>query len=284
MARYICAQAPARARHAVAARHHRLRHRQRPADDVGRTILGPFAPQESVDALNQRLGTDRPLIVRYVELDARASSPSTSATRSSPASPSCPRSWRRRGARPSWPGSPSSSPSRSASPPASTPRRRTGSEGRSGDRPARRDVVVDPRVHHRRRSWSWSSASSSGWLPVLATPPPNADIPTQIRYLLMPATAMAIVYFGYIARMTRAGTIDVLQSDYTRTATMKGLTTSQTMRQPRPAQRARPDGRGHRRPGRLPVRRDHRGREDLQLQRHGRRRCCSRPSARTSRC
>ena len=71
---------------------------------------------------------------------------------------------------------------------------------------------------------------SLGWLPVLATPPPNADIPTQIRYLLMPATAMAIVYFGYIARMTRAGTIDVLQSDYTRTATMKGLNTNQVMR------------------------------------------------------
>ena len=29
--------------------------------------------------------------------------------------------------------------------------------------------------------------------------------PDQIKYLLMPATAMAIVYFGYIARMTRAG-------------------------------------------------------------------------------
>ena len=67
-------------------------------------------------------------------------------------------------------------------------------------------------------------------LPVLATPPPNADILTTIKYLLMPATAMAIVYFGYIARMTRAGTIDVLQSDYARTATMKGLTTSQMMR------------------------------------------------------
>src|SRR3954470_7005441 len=49
----------------------------------------------------------------------------------------------------------------------------------------------------------------------------------------MPATAMAIVYFGYIARMTRAGTIDVLQSDYTRTATMKGLTTGQMMRRHR---------------------------------------------------
>ena len=30
--------------------------------DVGRTILGPFAPQESVDALNERLGTNRPLL------------------------------------------------------------------------------------------------------------------------------------------------------------------------------------------------------------------------------
>ena len=33
--------------------------------DVGRTILGPFAPQESVDALNERLGTNRPLLIRY---------------------------------------------------------------------------------------------------------------------------------------------------------------------------------------------------------------------------
>ena len=36
-------------------------------NDVGRTILGPFAPQESVDALNQKLGTDRPIIVQYVD-------------------------------------------------------------------------------------------------------------------------------------------------------------------------------------------------------------------------
>ena len=31
-------------------------------EDIGRTILGPFAPQESVDALNHRIGTDRPLV------------------------------------------------------------------------------------------------------------------------------------------------------------------------------------------------------------------------------
>src|SRR6266550_7547497 len=34
---------------------------------VGRTILGPFAPQETVDALNAKLGTDRPLIVQYLD-------------------------------------------------------------------------------------------------------------------------------------------------------------------------------------------------------------------------
>jgi peptide/nickel transport system permease protein len=41
---------------------------------------------------------------------------------------------------------------------------------------------------------------------------------------------MAIVYFGYIARMARAGTIEVLQSDFVRTATMKGLSSSQVIR------------------------------------------------------
>ncbi|MFP4553467.1 MAG: ABC transporter permease, partial [Actinomycetota bacterium] len=33
--------------------------------DVGRRILGPFATQEAVDALNARLGTDRPVLVQY---------------------------------------------------------------------------------------------------------------------------------------------------------------------------------------------------------------------------
>src|SRR5207244_13044838 len=36
-------------------------------NDVGRTILGPFAPQETVDALNERLGTNRPILIRYVD-------------------------------------------------------------------------------------------------------------------------------------------------------------------------------------------------------------------------
>jgi len=35
--------------------------------------------------------------------------------------------------------------------------------------------------------------------------------------------ALALVLFGYIARITRAGTIEALAADYTRTATLKGM-------------------------------------------------------------
>jgi len=79
----------------------------------------------------------------------------------------------------------------------------------------------------------------------------------------MPAIAMAIVYFGYIARMTRAGAIEALQSDYTRTATMKGLTTSQTMR--RHVLRNALVRRSRSSPSRsVTCSADHRRREDLQ--------------------
>ena len=47
---------------------------------------------------------------------------------------------------------------------------------------------------------------------------------------MLPAIALVVVYFGYIARMTRAGTIQALDADYTRTAVMKGLADAQVMR------------------------------------------------------
>jgi peptide/nickel transport system permease protein len=67
-------------------------------------------------------------------------------------------------------------------------------------------------------------------LPVLATWPDGSGPLTQIKYLLMPAIALTMVYFGYIARMARAGTITALEADYTRTATMKGLTRNAVLR------------------------------------------------------
>ena len=60
-------------------------------------------------------------------------------------------------------------------------------------------------------------------LPVTASAPPGSSVPTQIRYLILPAIPLVLILFGYIARMARAGTIEALDSDYVRTATLKGL-------------------------------------------------------------
>lgn len=60
---------------------------------------------------------------------------------------------------------------------------------------------------------------------VQATAPPGSGILTQIQHLLLPVLAVLMVYFGYIARITRAGTISALESDYARTAFMRGLST-----------------------------------------------------------
>lgn len=60
-------------------------------------------------------------------------------------------------------------------------------------------------------------------LPVSANAPDGSGLFTQLRYLLLPALTLVIVLFGYIARITRAGTIEALDADYTRTAVLKGL-------------------------------------------------------------
>ncbi|MBA2718448.1 MAG: ABC transporter permease [Chloroflexi bacterium] len=196
--------------------------------DVGRTILGPFAPPETVAALNEKLGTNRPLPVRYVEsmIGLVTLNFGDSFVSGSPVLPQV-----------------------------------LGAVGRSAKLAGlallitiplsiaaglyaarRRDRLADRAIVLAGVTLSSIPEFVTGTilvvvvgvqldlLPVLATAPEKADLVTQIRYLLLPAVAMAIVYFGYIARMTRAGAIEVLQSDYIRTATMKGLTTSQTMR------------------------------------------------------
>jgi peptide/nickel transport system permease protein len=64
------------------------------------------------------------------------------------------------------------------------------------------------------------------WLdvfPITATWPDGAGPLTQLYYLLLPSIPLVLVLFGYIARMARAGTVGALESDYTRTAVLKGL-------------------------------------------------------------
>jgi peptide/nickel transport system permease protein len=196
--------------------------------DVGRTILGPFAPPETVAALNEKLGTNRALPIRYVEslTGLVTLNFGDSFVSGQPVLPQV-----------------------------------LGAVGRSAKLAGlallitiplsiaaglyaarRRDRIADRAIVLAGVTLSSIPEFVTGTilvvvigvqlklLPVLATAPENADALTQVRFLLLPAVAMAIVYFGYIARMTRAGAIEVLQSDYIRTATMKGLTTGQTMR------------------------------------------------------
>lgn len=62
-----------------------------------------------------------------------------------------------------------------------------------------------------------------GWLPVTAQWDEGAGPVTQVKHLLLPAICLVLVLFGYIARITRASVIEALDSDYTRTAYLKGL-------------------------------------------------------------
>src|SRR5205085_6726249 len=68
------------------------------------------------------------------------------------------------------------------------------------------------------------------WLPVNAQWPSGTGLLGQTKYLLLPSLALVMVLFGYIARMARAGTIEALDADYTRTAYLKGLGTPTVIR------------------------------------------------------
>jgi peptide/nickel transport system permease protein len=197
-------------------------------NDVGRTILGPFAPQESVDAFNEKLGTNRPILVRYVDsiVGVFTLDFGDSFVNGKPVLPQLADAIGR-SAKLAGLALLITIPVAIAAGLFAARRR---------DRPADRAVVLLGVTSSSIPEFVTGTilvvvvGVQLKLLPVLANAPRDADALTQIRYLLMPALAMAIVYFGYIARMTRAGTIEVLQSDYTRTATMKGLTTGQTLR------------------------------------------------------
>lgn len=194
----------------------------------GRAILGPFASQSAVQSLDHTLGVDRPLIVQYwswisgiVHGDL-----GTSYQFRAPVSSFL------------WP-----------------------ALGRSLKLAAVAFVIVVPlsifggvvaalnrgRLLDRSISVTGLSLSTvpefvSGvvlivvfaielkWLPVTASAPAGSPVPTQIKYLILPAIPLVLILFGYIARMARAGTIEALDSDYVRTATLKGLPRSVVIR------------------------------------------------------
>jgi peptide/nickel transport system permease protein len=189
--------------------------------DVGRRILGPFATQESVDLLNARLGTDRPLLTQYLDYMGGVLTGDLGQSVSF--------------ARPVT--------------------EMLGSALMNSAKLAllafvivvplsilggviaalKRGTLVDRSITVFGLSATVIPEFVSGivvivifaitlrWLPGGAQAPAGSGFIEQIRYLILPAIPLVLVLFGYIARITRAGMIDALDADYTRTAFLKGL-------------------------------------------------------------
>jgi peptide/nickel transport system permease protein len=188
--------------------------------DVGRRVLGPFADQASVDALNHRLGTDRSLVAQYWDwISGVATGDLGESIRNRPVSDVL-----------------------------------IDPLVASGKLALLAFLIVVPlaiaggvyaAIHEgsfRDRLISVGGLSATaipefvwavifilifalglGLFPTTAQYPDGAGVFTQIKYLLLPSLCLVCTLFGYIARMARAGTIESLGADYTRTAVLKGL-------------------------------------------------------------
>jgi peptide/nickel transport system permease protein len=188
--------------------------------DVGRTILGPYASQAQVTALDHTLGTDRPLPIRYAD-------------------------WASSFARGDW---------------GISPVQNTAVRPLVLDRfknsvflgvfalvlivPFSIAMGVVAALHHGRaldRIISIAGLSfialpefvigvvllvifavKLGWFPVISQVPGTNPL-DWFRQLLLPSIPLMFVLFGYVSRMARAGTVEALGSNYVRTAVLKGL-------------------------------------------------------------
>ncbi len=189
--------------------------------DVGRRVLGPFATQEAVDALNERLGTDRALIVQYGDWVGSAvqGDLGDSISFSRPVTELLGRALR------------NSAKLAVVSFIIVVPLGVLGGIIAA----LKRGKLTDRLITVGGLSATVIPEFVSGivliivfavwldWFPGTATAPPDSGFITQLHHLILPAIPLVLVLFGYIARITRAGMIEALESDYVRTATLKGL-------------------------------------------------------------
>jgi peptide/nickel transport system permease protein len=61
------------------------------------------------------------------------------------------------------------------------------------------------------------------WLPANSSIESGFSFREGFRFLILPAITVSLTSLGYITRMIRSGTIDVLRADYVRAAELKGL-------------------------------------------------------------
>lgn len=67
------------------------------------------------------------------------------------------------------------------------------------------------------------------WFPANSSINPDSTFREALPSLILPAITVSLTGLGYIARMTRSGTIDVLRTDYVRAADLKGLPAGQVL-------------------------------------------------------
>jgi peptide/nickel transport system permease protein len=189
--------------------------------NVGRRILGPFADQAAVDALNERLGTDRGLLTQYWDwlTGLFTGDLGTSLAQNVPVTELIGNALV------------NSLKLAAFAFVLVVPLAILGGVIAA----LTRDRLTDRVITIGGLSLSVVPEFVSGiililvfglWLdlfPVSARAPAGASVLTQLEYLFLPALTLVILLFGYIARITRAGTIEALDADYTRTAVLKGL-------------------------------------------------------------
>ncbi len=196
--------------------------------DVGRRILGPFAAQGAVDALNARLGTDRPILVQYWDWISGAVTGDLgfSISFSRPVTELLGRALR------------NSAKLAALAFLMVVPLSIAGGIVAALRRGKLTDRIITVGGLSATVIPEFVSgivliivfAVFLGWLPGTATAPAGSGFLTQLRFLLLPAIPLVLVLFGYIARITRAGVIEALEADYTRTAILKGLPRSTVIR------------------------------------------------------
>ncbi len=189
--------------------------------NVGRSILGPYATQQQVDILNHRLGADKPIYERYAV-------------------------WAGHFVTGKWGDSPVNN-----VPIFSTVMKALANSLLLAGfaliiivplsilvgvfAGLRRDSVIDRTITISTLSMTvipefvsgviliWLFAVQLKWLPVTATAPDGSNFFERLYYLILPAIPLMFLELGYIARMARVGTVQVLGSPYIRTAVLKGL-------------------------------------------------------------
>jgi peptide/nickel transport system permease protein len=61
------------------------------------------------------------------------------------------------------------------------------------------------------------------WLPPSSFIDPEANLLESLKFLILPAATLMLVMMAHIARMTRSSMVEVMESNYVRTAILKGL-------------------------------------------------------------